>query len=80
MINILRQKNENLIKTLSFVGDSTSLKKQMVIKTLLSNDNCFFKMSMEDSLNLILTLDYSQTEAFEIYKKLTSSSEFIKNK
>lgn len=78
MINILRQKNETLIKTLPSVGDSKSLKKQMVIKTLLSNDDCFFKISMEDALNLILSLGYSQIEAFKIYKKLTSSSEFIK--
>lgn len=80
MINILRQKNDRIIKRLSLVGDSQSLKKQVLIKKLLSDDKCFFKMSMEDSLTLLLNLDCSKEEAFELYKQLSSSSEFIKNK
>lgn len=80
MINILRKKNEKLIKTLSLIGDETSLKKQKLIKTLLAEDNCFFKLTMQDALTLLVNLKYTKDEALEIYKKLTSSTEFIKNK
>lgn len=70
MIENLKLKNQKLIDKYSLSGNLALLKKQMLIKTILSEENCFNKIQMADSINILIDLGYTQEEAIKEYKKL----------
>lgn len=72
MIEKLIIKNQKLIDEYSLTGNMKLLKKHMIIKTLLSNKDCFNKIQMTDAINILIDIGYSQEEALSEYKNLIS--------
>lgn len=72
MIEKLIIKNQKLIDEYSLTGNIKLLKKHMIIKTLLSDKDCFNKIQMTDAINILIDIGYSQEEALSEYKNLIS--------
>lgn len=70
MIEKLKNRNQKLIDEYSLTGNISLLKRQMLIKTLLSDGDCFNKIQMIDSIKILMDLGYSQEQAINEYKKL----------
>lgn len=68
MINKLRTRNDALIQ--KYEDDLENLNKQLIIKELLKNDECFHIIPMETAYSLILDLEYPEDKINEIYLKL----------
>ena len=80
MINELRKKNELLIKKFKLEKNKDLEAKHNVIATLLSNDDCFFKIDINTALSILNDLKYSKEQSIKIYKDLISIDKFVKNK
>lgn len=78
MIEELRLKNDFLISKYESKDDSNYI-KYGIIKKLLSDDKCFFKISFEDAYSILIDLGYDENEALDVYKKLVSAVEFEKD-
>ena len=72
MLNELRALNETYIKKAS----NDELKKQMLIKELLKNDRCFFKISIKDAYSILRDLRIKQDKLKIVYEKLIEESNF----
>ena len=72
----LRERNIELIK--KYESDAIKLNRQYLIANLLKKDDCFFELKVEDALNLIKDLEYSNVE--EIYLKLISYDNYVINR
>ncbi len=70
MIDNLIIKNQKLIDEYSLSGNLKLLKKHMLIKTILSDKDCFTKLQMLDCVNILVDLGYSKEEAINEYEKL----------
>lgn len=73
MLNELRTLNETYIKKAS---NDDELKKQMLIKELLKNDRCFFKISIKDAYSILRDLRIKQDKLKIVYEKLIEESNF----
>lgn len=73
MLNELRALNETYIKKAS---NDNELKKQMLIKELLKNDRCFFKISIKDAYSILRDLRIKQDKLKIVYEKLIEESNF----
>lgn len=73
MLNELRTLNETYIKKAS---NNNELKKQMLIKELLKNDKCFFKISIKDAYSILRDLKIKQDKLKIVYEKLIEESNF----
>ena len=73
MLNELRALNETYIKKAS---NDDELKKQMLIKELLKNDRCFFKISIKDAYSILRDLRIKQDKLKIVYEKLIDESNF----
>lgn len=73
MLNELRALNETYIKKAS---NDDELKKQMLIKELLKNDRCFFKISIKDAYSILRDLRIKQDKLKIVYEKLIEESDF----
>ena len=73
MLNELRALNETYIKKAS---NDDELKKQMLIKELLKNDRCFFKISIKDAYSILRDLRIKQDKLKNVYEKLIEESNF----
>lgn len=73
MLNELRALNETYIKKAS---NDDELKKQMLIKELLKNDRCFFKISIKDAYSILRDLMIKQDKLKIVYEKLIEESNF----
>ena len=71
MINDLREINKKLIKL--YKNDDEKLRKQLLIKKILSEENCFFKMDIDTAFNILLDLQITNEEIKNVYKNLMSS-------
>ncbi len=71
----LRERNIELIK--KYESDAIKLNCQYLIANLLKKDDCFFELKVEDALNLIKDLEYSNVE--EIYLKLISYDNYVRS-
>lgn len=71
----LRERNIELIK--KYESDAIKLNHQYLIANLLKKDDCFFELKVEDALNLIKDLEYSNVE--EIYLKLISYDNYVRS-
>ena len=65
MIEKLRQLNINLIKKYS--NSKTKLKRQILIRQLLTDPNCFFKINIECAYGILRDLELPETELDKIY-------------
>lgn len=68
MLNNLRTITEDLII-------KTSDEKYELIKKILSDDECFFKLDMDIALDILSSLGISNT--YEYYKELIDSDNYI---
>ncbi len=68
MLKILRQKNEKLI--LKYKDNELELKKQKLIKNILSDYSCFFKMNIETAYSILRDLQIDESQLQKVYKKL----------
>ena len=71
----LRERNIELIK--KYESDAIKLNRQYLFANLLKKDDCFFELQVEDALNLIKDLEYSNVE--EIYLKLISYDNYVRS-
>ena len=78
MIKTLKDKNKKIIDDLVFSNKQEELKKQLLIASMLEDEQCFFKLDMNTALSILTNLGYSNEERLNIYKKLTSFEEFKK--
>lgn len=73
MLNELRALNETYVKK---ANNDDELKKQMLIKELLKNDRCFFKISIKDAYSILRDLKIKQDKLKIVYEKLIEESNF----
>ena len=76
MLSHLRKTNENLIKMAKIEKNEELLKKQELIKVLLSREDCFFEMPMNVAVSVLIDLGQTEEVALKNYKELTSPNEF----
>ena len=67
MLEKLRHIND---KFLEIKTDNDELKKHQLIRKILNDDKCFFKMSVEQAYAILRDLDFSEEELKEIYSEL----------
>lgn len=77
MIEKLRIRNDLLLSKCANKKDIIYI-KQSVIKRLLSDDKCFFKISYEDAFNVLNDLGYKGEDASNVYKMLIHPKEYEK--
>ena len=68
MVDKLKALNDKLI--ILSENDSVELNKQMLIKKLLSDEKCFFKMDIETSYALLRDLKIPEDKIKEVYMEL----------
>lgn len=76
MLSHLRKTNEKLIKYAKIENNEEKIKKQELIKVLLSREDCFFEMPMNVAMSVLIDLGQTEEEALKNYKELTSPQEF----
>lgn len=57
-------------KFLEIKTDENELKKHQLIKKVLNDDKCFFKMNVEQAYAILRDLDFSEEELKGIYSEL----------
>lgn len=67
MLEKLRHIND---KFLEIKTDNDELKKHQLIRKILNDDKCFFKMNVEQAYAILRDLDFSEEELKEIYSEL----------
>lgn len=72
MIEKLRKINEDILNTSK---DESVLNKNRIIKTIMLDDNCFFKMSIEDAYAILRDLGIPESDVKYIYLKVIDISE-----
>lgn len=50
--------------------------KYELIKRIISDDDCFFKINADTACNIISDLGFNREDTIEIYKELISSKNF----
>lgn len=61
-------KNNQLIE--SYKNDKEKLEKQLLIKRLLKEKNCFLKMSIETAYSILKDLGVEENKVREVYLEL----------
>lgn len=74
MIETLKQINEELIKKCQ--DNPELLKKQLLIKRILSEEKAFFKISIESSYSILRDLMIPEASIKDVYSKLIDISNF----
>lgn len=67
MLEKLRHIND---KFLEIKTDNDELKKHQLIRKILNDDKCFFKMNVEQAYAILRDLDFSEEELKGIYSEL----------
>ncbi len=79
-IEDIRKRNGEKLEELQNHGideSSTEMKIQKLIKKIVSNDEIFFKMSMDEAIHLLKSLyDVKDEELLEMYNNLISTKHF----
>lgn len=68
MLNTLKKKNEQLIEL--YINDEEKLNKQLLIKRILSENNCFLKISIETAYSILNDLQVDKNKIKEVYNEL----------
>ncbi|MCR5145804.1 MAG: hypothetical protein K6B70_00415 [Clostridia bacterium] len=76
LIDELKVMNYSIIDCLKVKG--ISVKKNELIKEILKDEACFFKMEKEEAFVVLKNLKVSDDMLEETYKELTSKQEFYK--
>ena len=78
MIKTLKEKNKKIIDDLVLTNKQEELKKQLLIASMLEDEQCFFKLDINTSLSILSNLGFNNEERLNVYKQLTSFEEFKK--
>lgn len=70
----IRVRNKELIE--KYKNDKDNLYRQNLIKKLLSDKECFFKISIEEAYSILTDLEYEEKELKDIYMNLVSYNNF----
>lgn len=73
MIKQLRDKANLLLKSSN--NDINNIKLS-IIKKILEDDTCFFKMTIDEAYNILSDLGYTEDEIKSIYKTMISSEKY----
>lgn len=74
---MLQKIREITNKLLLSTNISTERKTQLeIIKKILVDDQCFFKLDATTAYNILLDLGFSKEESISIYKELISSKNY----
>lgn len=68
MLNKLREQCESL--------KENDVRKYSLIESILKDDMCFFKMSIETSYSILTDLGYNKEELKKVYLKLINEDEY----
>ena len=68
MLNALKKKNEQLIEL--YINDQDKLNKQLLIKRILGENNCFLKISIETAYSILSDLQVDKSKIKEVYNEL----------
>lgn len=68
MLEILKQKNEKLIEL--YIEDEDKLSRQLLIKRILSEKNCFLKISVETAYSILRDLNVEESKLKQVYSEL----------
>lgn len=52
--------------------------KYSIIKDILSNDNCFFELSVEEAYSILKDLNVKESDINKVYLSLISKEEYDK--
>lgn len=74
MLDKLRDINENILR--ENINNKDIYDKHIIIKKLLSDDKCFFKINIEEAYALLRELNIQEDEIKRIYLELIDSSNF----
>ena len=72
MLETLREQNKKLI--LRYKNDQSKLNKQLLISNIIKNNECFFKLQLEDAYNILKDLEIKNYK--ECYKELIAYSRY----
>ena len=75
MLERLRDINEKLININS--DNESELNKQKIIKNILSDDKCFFKIEMKYAYSILRDLEVAEKDLNKIYMELVDSKNII---
>ena len=75
MLERLRDINEKLINT--NIDNESELNKQKIIKKILSDDKCFFKIKMKYAYSILRDLEVEEKDLNKIYIELVDSKNII---
>ena len=72
--------NNKLINYYENIHDEKSLKKHLIIRDILKNEDCFFKMSIDEAFSILKDLKIANVK--QEYQQLISPSnyQFLKKK
>ncbi|MDD6223577.1 MAG: hypothetical protein PUB18_01070 [bacterium] len=74
------EKIEFLLKNkIASITDDSDYEKCEVIKGLLSDPNCFFKISFETAIGIMNFLGVEENEILNLYSDLTSPDNYVKS-
>ncbi len=69
----------NKLRTLAdYYYDNSKDEKYHIIKEMLKDNACFFKISSSTALSILDDLGFSEKEALEMYEKLISPGSYKK--
>lgn len=74
MLNKLRELNEKQLNKYEKEGDFKNITAQKVIQQLLKQDDCFFKMSIEQAYTILRELGFDPKDYEKIYLQLTKQN------
>lgn len=79
MIEDLRKLNDNIIEKNICNKDKAAFVKHNVIKKILKDDKCFFKMSIEQAYAILRELGIPEDRVKDVYSELIDSTNYIKD-
>jgi len=65
MIKTLKEKNKKIIDDLVLTNKQEELKKQLLIASMLEDEQCFFKLDMNTALSILTNLGFNNDESSE---------------
>lgn len=80
MLEKLREKNEQLLAWFKGEQNQAATQRQELLKVILADDACFFKLNIDDALNVLKDLGFSPNDASVAYATLTGPEEFARIK
>lgn len=75
MIKELRDRNNKLLEDNK--NNSKIYEKQLLIKNVLKDEKCFFKINIDDAYMILYELGYEEKDFKNIYEQLLDSKNYL---